>query len=135
MQTKTYRTSHAGGVSTTMSLLLLGIVLTLAATVFTFRHLQPEIEQDLTAGVASALQGSGVNDISVDGQDVILKGTVSDDGERDRIEEVAASVYGVSRVINQLSVGNEIQATGNSCLLYTSPSPRDATLSRMPSSA
>ena len=24
---------------------------------------------------------------------------------------------------------------GNSCLLYTSPSPRDATLSRMPSSA
>ena len=113
MQTKTYRTSHAGGVSTTMSLLLLGIVLTLAATVFTFRHLQPEIEQDLTAGVASALQGSGVNDISVDGQDVILKGTVSDDGERDRIEEVAASVYGVSRVINQLSVGNEIQATGN----------------------
>ena len=25
--------------------------------------------------------------------------------------------------------------TGNDCLLYTSPSPRDATLSRMPSSA
>ena len=25
--------------------------------------------------------------------------------------------------------------TGNVCLLYTSPSPRDATLSRMPSSA
>ena len=25
--------------------------------------------------------------------------------------------------------------TGNTCLLYTSPSPRDATLSRMPSSA
>ena len=29
---------------------------------------------------------------------------------------------------------NEIHVT-NSCLLYTSPSPRDATLSRMPSSA
>ena len=113
MQTKTYRTSHAGGVSTTMSLLLLGIVLTLAATVFTFRHLQPEIERDLTAGVASALQGSGVNDISVEGQDVILNGTVSNDDERDRIEEVAASVYGVSRVINQLSVGDENQSTGN----------------------
>ena len=25
--------------------------------------------------------------------------------------------------------------SGNACLLYTSPSPRDATLSRMPSSA
>jgi len=31
------------------------------------------------------------------------------------------------------SVGNA--AEGNTCLLYTSPSPRDATLSRMPSSA
>ena len=27
------------------------------------------------------------------------------------------------------------QATASACLLYTSPSPRDATLSRMPSSA
>ena len=27
------------------------------------------------------------------------------------------------------------EAVGNNCLLYTSPSPRDATLSRMPSSA
>ena len=33
--------------------------------------------------------------------------------------------------------GNTVVETGdiNSCLLYTSPSPRDATLSRMPSSA
>ena len=32
---------------------------------------------------------------------------------------------------------SDIASTGvnNSCLLYTSPSPRDATLSRMPSSA
>ena len=29
----------------------------------------------------------------------------------------------------------KIDAFGYSCLLYTSPSPRDATLSRMPSSA
>ena len=28
-----------------------------------------------------------------------------------------------------------IRDSGNTCLLYTSPSPRDATLSRMPSSA
>ena len=36
-------------------------------------------------------------------------------------------------------VGDEMRAMGRSqadnCLLYTSPSPRDATLSRMPSSA
>ena len=29
----------------------------------------------------------------------------------------------------------DITAMGGNCLLYTSPSPRDATLSRMPSSA
>ena len=32
-------------------------------------------------------------------------------------------------------VGKEIFDDGGVCLLYTSPSPRDATLSRMPSSA
>ena len=31
--------------------------------------------------------------------------------------------------------GNEFTGEFNDCLLYTSPSPRDATLSRMPSSA
>ena len=31
--------------------------------------------------------------------------------------------------------GTRMYVTGTSCLLYTSPSPRDATLSRMPSSA
>ena len=30
---------------------------------------------------------------------------------------------------------NSVRQSDNSCLLYTSPSPRDATLSRMPSSA
>ena len=36
-----------------------------------------------------------------------------------------------------LSIGQEATAAGAclACLLYTSPSPRDATLSRMPSSA
>ena len=29
----------------------------------------------------------------------------------------------------------QVFASGTDCLLYTSPSPRDATLSRMPSSA
>ena len=34
-----------------------------------------------------------------------------------------------------LQKNNEHKALKNHCLLYTSPSPRDATLSRMPSSA
>ena len=37
--------------------------------------------------------------------------------------------------INIASLGLFTWQDGTSCLLYTSPSPRDATLSRMPSSA
>ena len=36
---------------------------------------------------------------------------------------------------NKISFDSSIFALSYSCLLYTSPSPRDATLSRMPSSA
>ena len=43
---------------------------------------------------------------------------------------VPATQFGIEyRVANKLSLQHE------ACLLYTSPSPRDATLSRMPSSA
>ena len=34
-----------------------------------------------------------------------------------------------------MSPGSKLTYTNSDCLLYTSPSPRDATLSRMPSSA
>ena len=37
--------------------------------------------------------------------------------------------------IDDVKLTNEYKQPPNTCLLYTSPSPRDATLSRMPSSA
>ena len=40
----------------------------------------------------------------------------------------------LSRAINARDI-EPLELTNNPCLLYTSPSPRDATLSRMPSSA
>ena len=56
--------------------------------------------------------------------------------------------YGESQLLNQCADGvqcseldhqynrrTEVKVLNNTCLLYTSPSPRDATLSRMPSSA
>ena len=52
--------------------------------------------------------------------------------------EVMKEVIKVAKSIGELSkVKFEIEEDdiGGSCLLYTSPSPRDATLSRMPSSA
>ena len=33
------------------------------------------------------------------------------------------------------AIAEQLKYTGNNCLLYTSPSPRDGLLSRMPSSA
>ena len=49
-------------------------------------------------------------------------------------------VYNINQsmvIRGNVTIGGYIQGTGISigCLLYTSPSPRDATLSRMPSSA
>ena len=46
----------------------------------------------------------------------------------EEIKAISYTIYG------ERPVRSEIARVG-SCLLYTSPSPRDATLSRMPSSA
>ena len=50
---------------------------------------------------------------------------------------VAAGEVGgiLDTILNRLAIQLEKQEKLRSCLLYTSPSPRDATLSRMPSSA
>ena len=41
----------------------------------------------------------------------------------------------LKKQLHALGLSTRIDRLGNLCLLYTSPSPRDATLSRMPSSA
>ena len=43
--------------------------------------------------------------------------------------------HDVDSEVAQRLLGSLVKAESSSCLLYTSPSPRDATLSRMPSSA
>ena len=45
-----------------------------------------------------------------------------------------AAIIKMNGNIKKIS-GNEKNTTNNSCLLYTSPSPRDLSTSRMPSSA
>ena len=50
-------------------------------------------------------------------------------------EAIFELVDGVEDVISGYSAGNTENPTYNDCLLYTSPSPRDRTRSRMPSSA
>ena len=48
-------------------------------------------------------------------------------------KEYDPSVY--ERVINEIAKAAKVTILNISCLLYTSPSPRDGLLSRMPSSA
>ena len=55
-------------------------------------------------------------------------------------DELAPGIVQMAKVYvakkRKLKVGDKMAGRhGNNCLLYTSPSPRDATLSRMPSSA
>jgi len=107
MQTNSIDSPSAGGVGTTLSLVLLGTLLIAAATMFCFQHLKPEIERDLTARVSTALQGA--KNFKIDGQDVILSGTVASAAASDATEKTAAEVHGVSRVINNLTVAADTE--------------------------
>ena len=73
-----------------------------------------------------------------------ISGTVFQDDDGDGIQDPGeAGIAGVEIILtgtdvfgNPVSITTFTDANGNyTCLLYTSPSPRDATLSRMPSSA
>ena len=48
---------------------------------------------------------------------------------------VALLVIGIGKISNILFYVEKPKTPGYACLLYTSPSPRDGLLSRMPSSA
>ena len=52
-------------------------------------------------------------------------------------DEVLEELFDTGRISNysQDDINSEVMRRFQDCLLYTSPSPRDATLSRMPSSA
>ena len=92
--------------------------------------LQPlPIESHLVVSKATALTVASETDLTMD-----------------EIKALADEVYGVNDIAASLSSGSfktmgmliapcSIKTLGEICLLYTSPSPRDATLSRMPSSA
>ena len=53
----------------------------------------------------------------------------------DYIKELGVETIWLSPIFGSPNDDNGYDVSDYSCLLYTSPSPRDATLSRMPSSA
>ena len=50
-------------------------------------------------------------------------------------EDIALLQQQIAQLQSDLSLLSQRAGRSDACLLYTSPSPRDATLSRMPSSA
>ena len=54
---------------------------------------------------------------------------------RNQIEEWEPDLIAVELCPSRMAALTEPESLDSDCLLYTSPSPRDATLSRMPSSA
>ena len=72
----------------------------------------------------------------------VVKRSEIDISEKKPASEVVLRLRGITKVFGSLVANNDISLELKSgevlallCLLYTSPSPRDATLSRMPSSA
>ena len=107
---------------------------------------QTIISGTITDNDGSILSGVTIYIINTD------QGALSDDNGMFEVKvaktgtyEVVISYLGKQTENRQIDVGNtpytlDLQLTPDplelgSCLLYTSPSPRDATLSRMPSSA
>ena len=110
MQSNRTTPSRAAGVGTTLSLLLLGILLILAALYFCLSQLRPSIEADLSERVTASLIDAGIDtaSISVEGQDITLWGSLPDHATRDRAEKIASEVYGVANVYSQITVKSDL---------------------------
>ena len=87
--------------------------------------------------VAACSEDGSPGKAGVDGFSVITKNSVLEIGDENCAYGGSALAQGSDINNNQSLEAGEIADTSYSCncLLYTSPSPRDATLSRMPSSA
>lgn len=99
-----------------MSRLLLTAAV-LAVLVYTMvlgvRWLSPRIEQDIAGRVNTGLAEQGLlwADVAVDGRDVVLSGVAPDADAKAKALDVAAHVFGVSKVQDNLAVAGEASAT------------------------
>ena len=78
-------------------------------------------------------KGHGYDIYTELGADKVLVYARFDDSTKDFPIDTSFAQVGI--VKNPTAVGTDITYTDNTCLLYTSPSPRDVEESRMPSSA
>ena len=107
---------------------------------FKLAELIRHIEYDSTNDIITATK-------SLEGKNTKRSGVTKTSTSEFNLDTFAKATYRAARYIVAMSEGTNFHSTEimlvhdgstvtlTSCLLYTSPSPRDATLSRMPSSA
>ena len=83
-----------------------------------------------TAGTGTAGDATQRGDVDFDGN-VVIDGAITIDTDISNTANDGIIDFGTNTINAAASGTNSLTL----CLLYTSPSPRDATLSRMPSSA
>ena len=100
-----------------------------------------DLDPTVKRNVSKWLNGSYDADTKAIIQKMVETGAVTDltDAFYKDLEFGTGGLRGImgagSNRVNKYTLGMATQGLSNYCLLYTSPSPRDATLSRMPSSA
>ena len=123
-------------------------VLTLFIAIFAFAQITPAPVQVVESEKSLASKGVSNNSLKVEipgASDKIAlkvwKSFIKDHGSKAKKQKKTDEWYSSGAKIDNVNDKKPVNVTAKvdensiGCLLYTSPSPRDATLSRMPSSA
>ena len=89
--------------------LLIGILLLAGVGWFAVDHYSPRIQDDLLDRSRASLAAEGMGDttdVSIDGRNITITGTVADQQMSDRAEEVVGNTFGVRSVNNELVIGD-----------------------------
>ena len=96
-----------------------------------------EAQEKVETLEAVGISGGGIVKITINGKNnvtsVNIDETAIDKNEKEILEDLIVAAFNDARDKIQRKIADEMSSL--TCLLYTSPSPRDRTRSRMPSSA
>ena len=113
------------------------LVLSLPLTVFAAEEAATDAKSETFGGPSGVTGEERANEdirnaFRVDNRKIYLKPWYD---WKARLKERSGLSFGINAQMVFAGVSDALGDEDNACLLYTSPSPRDATLSRMPSSA
>jgi OOP family OmpA-OmpF porin len=95
--------------------LLIGILLLAGVGWFAVDHYSPRIQEDLLDRSRASLEAEGMGDntdVSIDGRNITITGTVADQQMSDRAEELVGGTFGVRSVNNELVIGDAAAQQG-----------------------